>query len=378
MTSNSTERLTETSASLGIRRLRMTYVASRAHGAVRAIRLPRTFEAQLLQPEEVSGLQVDLPWTSDSNDTNRAFWSHVAEVALIRAPKSAEEAARLRRQTVPLRHRAQLNGPLAGTRLEIFMHPFGWTVLATCDIDISESEPSGSVLEAVVSSENVEVQAAVGDWRWTGAFGEAAEAVADGLRDIIGDSGAALWNLDAHRLISVIDAELRVAPTSMPGSTDELLSLMHSMSLGGSARGRPPFAFVARWTGQGFDWAFQDLVYVGSRGTAIALLDSATKQARSVSETTSSRHRRQSLLVAHVLTSATLAKAATESGDQFIREWGRQAADRVGRLYAPTPADSEYWGLEAQQLLKATGADAFAAAIRGAQLTIKYQSPSTY
>jgi hypothetical protein len=84
------------------------------------------------------------------------------------------------------------------------------------------------------------------------------------------------------------------------------------------------------------------------------------------------------LLVTHVSASGALVGAAANTNDVFIKEWGRKAADRLGRLYSPAPAGAEFWGLEAQHYIRNTGIADTAAMVRASPLTATRTGPSTY
>jgi hypothetical protein len=290
-----------------------------------------------------------------------------------------------------LRHRGELavvgNGDPGGKDmrkpcLEVLLHPFGWVVIATVDVLVAP-QPAGvdmvaAVSGAVAAAEECAVEATVGKVRFPGTLGNIAATVADGLAgaELLGGAGSFDW-LPTHRVLTVIDADVSGTITSMP-RVGTLLSFLHTLSRGGVALGSPPYAFVPRWTGLTFGWAPDDLVYSGNHGTSVILSTAAGMG--DGQESTSHRHRRLTLLLAHVSASAALVQAATQSSSIFLREWGRVAAYRLGRLYGPYRADYQYWGLEAQQFIRATGTGAFAQELRDDHrpLEAQYPLPSAY
>jgi hypothetical protein len=293
-------------------------------------------------------------------------------------PTTVQEATKLRRSTVPLRHSGSLRAGATKPRLEVFLHPFGWVVQATVDLVPPEPLPLPDVPGVLATAEAAEAEVGIGTVAVPTTVGSVMDAASTAVEQILGDPAGAAVEGAAHRLVSVIDATSAAPPAAMPAAASLLHLLVHRLSAGGAALPAPQDAFIPRWTAGSFVWAPAELVYIVDRGTSVLTRTSLESGPWNEQESSSGRHRRLGLLIAHVSASAAVVRAGRDAGPGFLSDWARQAADRLGRLYGPAPAASDYWGLEARHLINGIGADQDVVLLGHAELAAVHEPPKAY
>ncbi len=353
-----------------VRRLRLTYLATRVHDKLREIGEPEAFAARLVNRAPVLGLKVSLPFGPGLAVDNR-FWSAVAERGLDDEP-TTDVARALRRAGIPLRHRAGLEVEGVETpRLEAHIHPFGVVTLTAVDVLWSDPVAIVDAWQRVASVEDHAATVTVGGTEHPTTLVEAAGAAADALLDILGTPGAATWRVADHRLATAIEGTASAATEAMPPARGPVHTALHRLSRGGAAVAEPGRAFVAQWSGADFAWAPGRLVYMLDAGTSVVAADAG---AGLPVVSLGGRHRHLTLLLAHVMASVGLIRAAPTASSRYFSEWAKKAADRLGRLYGPAVASDE-WGLETRMFLTSTGAVADVEAMRGSPLVARYPAP---
>ncbi|MFE1391104.1 hypothetical protein ACFW5M_33830 [Streptomyces albogriseolus] len=387
-----------------VNRLQVSYIATRIHHDVcRELKEPGSFVTRLCKPQPVRGLEVTLPFEVPVNqreDVAWQLWSKVARRPDLRPPselgdisKQRDEGDRLRKRLVPLRHRMRLSAPGSATppflerqSAEAFLHPFGWVVLSTVDVAWPKAE-SVSLEEAVnqlAEWENQPAWVAIGNTQHKTTLANAQEDAADILARKLADKGTP-WSPDCgHRVATVIDAPDPIEfPADMPPPGGPLHQALHKLSWGKGTALKPGEAFVAHYSDGEFRWIPSDLVYMCGVGTAIFLPEAIAnyshtkKRALALQEeTTSTRHRRMTLLITYLSAAAGLVQSAPDReshGD--VADWASRAAGYLSDLFAPKPAAAHFWGLETRRFLERTGGKWDVEDLLYGTLTVRRESP---
>ncbi|MFI6447850.1 hypothetical protein [Kitasatospora sp. NPDC050543] len=368
---------------VGVSRLRVSYVDTRIHEKVRDIGLPGAFVSRLHHPEPVRDLPVTLPFEMPGrredreDDVEWRFWSAVTGDGRLRPPASRPEADKLFQSRVPLRHQAVLTSALDTPRLEAFLHPFGWVLLATADVIWQRPVSLEEAAIALDSLQEDPAEVTLGGAQHPATLATATAKAAEALSQRLADDDP--WaRLPAYRLVSVIDGKIDVAPTNlMPQRNSVVHQTLHQLSCGGPVLTKPQDCFVARYDSSGyFNWDTSDLVYMLDRGAAVVLQQAVAWRPSAKAESTSGRHRRLALLLTYLSANAGLVRS--KSRDGVLRDWAKDCASRLARLYGPEEAAADYWGLEARSYMCRTGAIDAIESTRGASLHEKHQSPRRY
>jgi hypothetical protein len=386
---------------LAVRRIRVSYVGACAHDRLVGIGAPEAYSSLLLAPAPISGLDVSLPFdasaSSPQSDPNWVFWSKVSETTGLKAPRTIEQARKLSRAAIPLRHRAPFNesrhlpAPTAGSdalwslkqglaraSLELHLLPFGLATLVTADV----YSPTGTTIDTALGLlddlEGWPFRLGIGSQEVETTVSESASRALELGTELVGHPEGNIWRLPTHRVVTIIDASQGELPPEMPLPSSKWHEAVHRLANGGLNVASPDAAFVPRWTGTGFNWSPADWVYMLDRGSSIVVAPAALTMPTNKLATTSSRHRRMALLIAHVTACAALVSAASGSESPYFPEWARTAALRLGRLYGPSPAADDYWGMETRHLLKVLGLTSDIPVVSGQPLKEKFPEPVAY
>src|SRR5664279_4293119 len=132
-----------------VKRLRVTYVATRGRADLGEVGGPEAFEAKLVTPTQVAGMTVTLPYLSGpewESTVERQFWRAVYEDSLPQ-PVTVDDKVTVREKGIPLRCRRPLETSAEKPRMELFLYPFGCIALATVDVTWSSEVPVETVLD---------------------------------------------------------------------------------------------------------------------------------------------------------------------------------------------------------------------------------------
>ncbi|OKJ10564.1 hypothetical protein AMK21_30230 [Streptomyces sp. CB00316] len=357
-----------------VNRLRVSYLHTHIHEEVPPdIQLPGAFVSRLCDLQPIRSLDVTLPFEIpvDRNKVEWQFWSKVSERRDLRplSPHSAsdrDEAERLRKAMVPLRHRAGLKvSSFERPLLEAFLHPFGWVLLATADLTWQQGIPLDDAVEALDELQRTPASVLLGNAEYPATLDTAAKVAAQEVsRELAGDPA---WTGGSHRLATVIDGSVDSTPATMPSAGGAVHRALHHLSSGQSVLTNPEVAFVARWNEDtsAFSWIPTDLVYMLGRGTSIVLPQAIEERPRVPGIDTAGRHRRMALLVSYLAAALGLIQSRPQPSQGGYRDvWAEKAGDRLARLFGPTPAGLDYWGLEARSFLQKTDAVHYVEEIR--------------
>ena len=349
--------------STAVTRLRVSHVGARIHDGLREIGGPVAFAERLAGLQPVRGLPVTLPY-GDGLPVDTGFWSRIAERQLT-VPVPLDTAPKLRRALVPLRYRGTLAVDAEVPRLEAHLHPFGVVAMTTVDLCWPEAVPLEQVWQPVNQLDGEPATITAGGAQRSAPLGQAAVAAAQALVELLTDAGhGEPVDLEPYRLATVIDGALDQPPTTMPAANSPLHLALHHLSGGGDVVAEPATAFVAQWSGAGYAWPPNRLMYMLDRGTSLLTATASTGQEPS----TADRHRHLLLLVAYLTAAAGLVRAAQTSQSILFPEWARTAAQRLGLLFGPGQAFRD-WGVVPRALLQRTGAIDAVGQVLGAPLT---------
>lgn len=379
-----------------VRRLRVSYIAAMAHDRLNTVGDQEEFALLLLEPGRLEGIgEVSAPFPPDQpagGDANWLFWSHIAENPRLAPPRTIGEARKLTRSGVPLRSSAELflaepqpaepenarmasiRQGLARTTLEIHVLPFGLAALATLDLVEPEPTPLDQTMDDLDAISSWRFRITVGFQGGYTSMSDIATQALTWAAEALGDPRGQSWDMPAHRVVTVIDAES--LDEEIPPRDGRYHRAVHRLAHGGPNLAEPLLAFVPRWTNAGFSWSTAEWVYMLDQGSSV--LTRAAVQRGSLADSTSFRHRGLCLLIAHVSTSGALVRGAAASTSPFFASWGKIAAQRLGRLYGPNTPGAEFWGLETRQLIKVTGLAGPIAACAGRPLTEMFPWPTAY
>lgn len=354
-----------------VRQLRVSVVATRITNP--AGLGPNTFQDLLADPAPVfRGLPLTLPYAADTRPDLR-FWSMLLDGVTLDAGLVIPEFARkLRKFGVPLRYAATIAVPavpgLGLARIEAHLLPYGVAAVATVDLTWPRLVP--------LSSAQVDVETRLATPTTVTGAGRALDTTLD-------DAAGALANLlvdhlggpeprvrPDYRLTTVIEGSFAPTPRKMPAPNDFLHAALHQLSGGDDAPATPDTAFVPFWAPAGgtFAWLPTRLLYMLDRGLGVWF--SMPDRLESMGD----RHRRLTLLVAHLTASVGLISAAITSNDQVLSEWAREAALRLGRLYGPAQPLLDQ-GFESRRFLVNVGAVPDIVTLLGRGLVETYGCP---
>ena len=336
--------------------IRVSYVAGQIHDRLQLIGQPTAFADRLSSLEPIHGLGVTLPFAHDA-PVDTSFWLRIADRQQVELPLSSAVAAGLRRSGIPLRHRASLAvpPPITLPRLELHMHPFG--VMGICSVDLSWSPPRPleEVPAELGNAEAKLVSVTVGAETRQCLVGEVASLAASWTVDLLSNPGVGITRaIPVHRVATVISGTLSRPLEALPAPNSALHLALHQLSSGGSIVAQPSSAFVAQWSGLGYEWPITSLLYMLDRGTALLAHEAVEAALRSGDVPTSERHRRNVLLVAYISALTGLIRAADMSQPSYFREWAKTAGKTLGRLFGPG-SDYRDWGLVPRAYLTRTG-----------------------
>jgi hypothetical protein len=333
---------------------------------------PDAFAALFAAPAPVNGVSLELPFDPDNAPVDTAFWSALAEWKT-KSALTLDDGRRLRRAAVPLRHRGALTAQVVTPRLEAHVHPFGIGVLSTFDLTWEPPLPLSEVWEEIDQASKQPAQGTLGGVIFKSTLSNATQVGAATLLKAFESPAGHTWPVGDHRIATVIDGVVAGAPKGMPVAKDAVHVAIHRLSAGGLVLPPPGNAFVAQWSGASFDWAPERLVYMLDVGSSL-ISPAAIEGPFSATYSTSAHHRRIVLLLSHVTAAVGLVRATPLTQSPYFEDWGKKAADRLGRLYGPANA-SDDWGLETRSYLARIGAVQEVGDLRGSALTEKFPSP---
>lgn len=336
--------------------IRVSYVAGQIQDRLQVIGEPGAFADRLRTLQPVCGLEVTLPMADDA-PVDKTFWLRIADRQQVDLPLSTSVAASFRRSGVPLRHRASLAvpPPIKVPRLELYVHPFGVVAICSVDLSWSPSHPLTQVPAELADAEAKPVSVAVGDKAWQCLLREAASLAASCTVDLLSNPGVGTTTaIAAHRVVTVISGTLAKPLDTLPPPNSALHLALHKLSSGGSIVAQPSSAFVAQWSGLGYEWPSTSLLYMLDRGTALLAKEFAEATLGPQDLPTSTRHRHNVLLVAYISALTGLIRAADMSRPSYFSEWAKTAGKTLGRLFGPG-SDYKDWGLMPRAYLTRTG-----------------------
>jgi hypothetical protein len=343
-----------------VQRVRVSHIAARIHDELDSIGQPVAFAHRFATLEPVHGLPVSLPF-GRGLEPDTDFWSKIAERRLS-PPVSEYLAVKLRKAGVPLRYRGTLDKARSGAspereapfhvpRLEAHLHPFGVVAMTTVDVFWAELASLELAARAVGTLETEPVTVTIGNCGWQSTIGRAATDSARVLSKLLAQPGAGqTWDTPTHRLSTVISGVFDRRSVTMPTANSPLHVALHQLSAGDEDIADPHSAFVAQWTGAGYTWPPTNLVYMLAQGTSVlsARMDAATRGGQELR--TTEQHRHLLLLLAYLVVSAGLVRAAQDTRSVLLPEWARSTAVRLGRLFGPGKPYID-WGLNPRALL---------------------------
>jgi hypothetical protein len=336
--------------------IRVSYVAGQIHDRLQVIGEPGAFADRLRTLEPVHGLEVTLPMAADA-PVDTTFWLRIADKQHLDRPFSTAVAASLRRSGIPLRHKARLAvpPPIMVPRLELYVHPFGVMAISTIDLSWSQPRPLAEVPAELASAEAKPVSATVGSETRECPMREVASLAASLTVGLLSDPGVGTTRaIPVHRVATVISGTLSKPLEALPIPNSALHLALHHLSSGGSIVAQPSSAFVAQWSGLGYDWPITSLLYMLDRGTALLAKEFADATLGPEDVPTSERHRVNVLLVAYISALTGLIRAADMSQPSYFSEWAKTAGKTLGRLFGPG-SDYKDWGLVPRAYLTRTG-----------------------
>jgi hypothetical protein len=336
--------------------IRVSYVAGQTHDGLQVIGQPGAFADRLRTLEPVHGLEVTLPFSHEA-PVDTTFWLRIADKHQLGLPLSTGVAASLRRSSVPLRHRASLTvpPPITVPRLELHIHPFGVMAITSVDLSWSEPRPLTEVPAELINAEAKPASVTVGAKTLECLMREVANLAASSTIDLLGDPGVGTARvIPVHRVVTVISGTLTEPLKALPTPNSALHLALHQLSSGGSIVAEPSSAFVAQWSGLGYEWPTTSLLYMLDRGTALLAKEFAEVTLEPENLPTSTRHRHNVLLVAYISALTGLIRAADMSHPSYFREWAKNAGKTLGRLFGPG-SDYKDWGLMPRAYLTRTG-----------------------
>jgi hypothetical protein len=240
-------------------------------------------------------------------------------------------------------------------RLELQLHPFG--VMAICSVDLkwSPPRPLGEVPAELANAEAKPASMAVGVKTRECLVSEVASLAACTAVDLLGDPGASMTRaIPMHRVTTVISGTQSQPLEALPAPNSALHLALHQLSWGGSIVAQPSSAFVAQWSGLGYEWPITSLLYMLDRGTALLAKEAVAATLGPEDVPTSERHRSNVLLVAYISALTGLIRAADMSRPSYFSEWAKTAGKTLGRLFGPG-SDYKDWGLMPRAFLTRTG-----------------------
>jgi hypothetical protein len=336
--------------------IRVSYVAGQIHDRLQVIGQPGAFADRLRTLEPLHGLEVTLPMAHDI-PVDTTFWLRIADKQQLDAPLSMTVAADFRRSGIPLRHRASLLAPpeITMPRLELHVHPFGVMAISSVDLSWSQPRPLTEVPAELTNAEAKPASVGVGAETRECLVREAASLAASRTVRLMSDPNEGTTRvIPTHRIVTVISGTLSEPLQTLPTPNSPLHLALHQLSSGGSIVAQPSSAFVAQWSGLGYDWPSTSLLYMLDRGTALLAKEFAETTLGPGDEATSARHRRNVLLVAYISALTGLIQAADMNQPSYFREWAKTAGKTLGRLFGPGSVYKD-WGLLPRAYLTRTG-----------------------
>jgi hypothetical protein len=335
---------------------RVSYVAGQIHDRLQGIGQPGAFADRLRTLAPIQGLKVTLPF-GQYTPVDTRFWLRIADRQQVDLPLSTTVASNLRRSGIPLRHRASLivPPPVALPRLELHVHPFGVMAICSADLRWSPNHPLGAVPAELADAEAKTASVTIGAETRQCPMREVASMAASWTVDLLGDAGVGTTRaIPAHRVTTVISGASSEPLEVLPTPNSALHLALHRLSAGGSIVAQPSSAFVAQWSGLGYEWPTTSLLYMLDRGSALLAKEAIETALGPEDEPTSERHRRNVLLVAYISALTGLILAADLSRPSYFREWANTAGKTLGRLFGPG-SDYKDWGLMPRAYLTRTG-----------------------
>ncbi|WP_157852764.1 hypothetical protein RFN58_19960 [Streptomyces iakyrus] len=387
-------------AAVSVRHLRVSYVTARIHDKVDLeLRRPAAFVSRLCDLQPISGLQVGLPFRVpvEKRDPAWQFWSHVAEKPKLRPPAdfhdtatSRAQAEQLRKHLVPLRHEAGLEinvgddvPEIVKSGLEVFLHPFGWTPLATVSLKWPQPIPVMDAIQALNALESHESAiVSLGGARRRVSLAAAVDVAADLLSDrLVTDEDDTGWSMDtAYRLATVIEGSPNSNP-AMPEAGEALHLALNSLACGEEPPLPPQEALLPQYRKDSnrFAWSPTNLVFMLGCGTSVVLPEALSKHPHGLAESAAERHRRLALHLSYLAAATGLIRSIPATGGaDDLRDWARHASFSLGRHFAPKPADTRFWGLETRAFLDKTDAQGDVQRLRKKPLNPLHGLPSEY
>lgn len=359
-----------------VARLRLSQIAACAHDAIVTVGAPNAFEAHLVQPQPVNGVDLERPFAPGLS-ADLALWSDLAGIRLDGGPVNAAGAKALRRAGVPLRHRAEasVDDPtVERASLELHVHPFGVAAILTADLAWPGGLPLDQVWPAVEALLDAATTTVVAGRTRTAPLGEGADAATASLIEAIGGPAGTTTAWPSHRVVTPVDGMGAGVPAALPVPEGPVHVALHHLSGGGPVLSTLGKSLVPQWNNTDFVFTPATLVYMIDVGTATWQPD-RLMAGPGVHPSMGDRHRRTTLLIAHLAASVALIHASSGSPSVFFGEWARLAALRIGRLYGPeTPSPAD--GLAVRWYVERTSARPLIEAVLGKPLVERIPTPT--
>lgn len=319
--------------------LRISYVAARSHSRIEILGRPDLFERHLIDPQPVAGLLVGRPF-APGLAADLLLWSDLSEVDLDGGPLDEAAAKRLRRAGVPLRHAATVAADAVERgSLEIHLLPYGVAAIVTAELVWPQGLALAEAWTAAAQVSGAPVDITVASTTRSVPLEDAADAAVELVLGMVGGADGQTSTVSTHRIATVVDGSVVQPPAALPTPSGPVHTALHRLSGGGDTLGDLALALVPQWSGTSFTFPPASLVYMIDVGTAAWLphqLAAGAQQRPSLGD----RHRRATLLVAHLASSVALIRAqVAKTRSVYFESWAKDAANRLARLFGPkTPS----------------------------------------